>query len=60
MNGLEVSLLVGAVVSLAAVVTVLVWLPSHVLPVPPDPSGEQLLLLDPSALPDDDREVVVT
>jgi Na+/melibiose symporter-like transporter len=60
MSGLEVSLLVGAVVSLAAVVTVLVWLPSHVLPVPPDPSVEQLLLLDPSALTDDDRQVVVT
>jgi hypothetical protein len=39
---------------------VLVWLPSHVLPVPPDPSVEQLLLLDPSALTDDDRQVVVT
>ena len=60
MSGLEVSLFVGAVVSLAAVVTVLVWLPSHVLPVPPDPSVEQLLLLDPSALTDDDRQVVVT
>ena len=60
MSGLEVSFLVGAIVSLAGVVTVLVWLPSRASPVPPDPSVEQLLLLDPSALSDDDRQVVVT
>jgi hypothetical protein len=60
MSGVEVSFLVGAAVSLAGVVIVFVWLPSHVLPAPTHPSVEQLLLLDPSALTDDDREVVVT
>jgi hypothetical protein len=60
MSGLEVSFLVGAVVSLAGVVTVIVWLPSHVLPVPPVPVGERLIVLDRSALPDDDRQAVVT
>jgi EmrB/QacA subfamily drug resistance transporter len=50
MSGLELSFLVGAVVSLAGVVTVLVWLPSHGLSVPPVPPDERLLLLDRSAL----------
>ena len=36
MSGLEVSFLVGAGVSLAGVVAVLVWLPSRALPVPRD------------------------
>ena len=60
MSGLEVSFLVGAGVSLAGGVTVLVWLPSHVLPVPPAPVGERLVVLDRSALPDDERQAIVT
>jgi hypothetical protein len=60
MSGLEVSFLVGAGVSLAGVVTVLVWLPSHVLPVPPAPVGERLVVLDRAALPDDESQAVVT
>jgi EmrB/QacA subfamily drug resistance transporter len=60
MSGLEVSFFVGAVVSLAGVVAVLVWLPSHVLPMAPDPPVERLLLLDRSAVTDDARRTVVT
>jgi EmrB/QacA subfamily drug resistance transporter len=60
MSGLEVSFLVGAAVSLAGVITVLVWLPSHVLPVPPDLPRERLRVPDPPALTDDDRRSVVT
>ena len=37
MSGLEVSFLVGAGVSLAGVVAVLIWLPSRASPVPRDP-----------------------
>ena len=48
MSGLEVSFLVGAAVSLAGVVAVLVWLPSRALPVPPSPAGERLLVPRPS------------
>ena len=46
MSGLEVSFLVGAVVSLAGVVAVLIWLPSRALPVPPDPPGERVIVPD--------------
>ena len=59
MSGVEVSFLVGAAVSLAAVVIVFVWLPSRPLPVPPDPSVEPLLLLDHSALTDVDSRSVI-
>jgi EmrB/QacA subfamily drug resistance transporter len=58
MSGLEVSFLVGAVVSLAGVVVVLVWLPSRALPVQTDPAGDRPLVLDRSASADDDRSVV--
>jgi hypothetical protein len=59
MSGVEVSFLVGAAVSLAGVVIVFVWLPSHVLPAPTHPSVEQLLLLDHSALTDVDCRSVI-
>jgi hypothetical protein len=60
MSGLEVSLLVGAVVSLAGVVAVLIWLPSRALPVPPDPPGERVIVPDYPVPTDDDHEPVVT
>ena len=60
MSGLEVSFLVGAGVSLAGVVAVLIWLPSRALPVPRDPPGERVLVLDDLALTDDDHEPVIT
>ena len=60
MSGLEVSFLVGAAVSLAGVVAVLVWLPSRASPVPPSPVGERLLVLDRSALIDDDHRSLAT
>jgi len=50
MSGLEVSFLVGAVVSFAGVVTALVWLPSHSLPVPHDPPREPVIVPDLLAL----------
>ena len=46
MSGLEVSFLVGAIVSLAGVVAVLVWLPSRALPVPRDPPGKRVIVPD--------------
>jgi len=60
MSGLDVSFLVGAGVSLAGVVTVLVWLPSRSSPVTPEPPGERLMVLDDLALTDDDNQSVVT
>jgi EmrB/QacA subfamily drug resistance transporter len=60
MSGLEVSFLVGAVVSLAGVITVLAWLPSHVLPVPSDSPRERVMVPDHLALTDDHRRSVVT
>jgi hypothetical protein len=59
MSALEVSFLVAAVVSFAGVVTVLLWLPSRALPVPRDPLGERLRVIDRSALTHDDCQPVV-
>ena len=60
MSGLEVSFLVGAVVSLAGVVAVLIWLPARALPGPPDPPGERVIVPDYPVPTDDDHEPVVT
>ncbi len=60
MSGLEVSFLVGAGVSLAGVVAVLVWLPSRALPVPPSPVGERVLVLDRSTLVDNAHRSLAT
>jgi hypothetical protein len=60
MSGLEVSFVVGAVVSLAGVFTVLVWLPSHNLPVPRDPPRKPVIVPDHLALKDDERRSIVT
>ncbi len=60
MSGLEVSFLVGAVVSLAGIFTVLVWLPSHDLPVPRDSPREPVILPDHLALMDKDGLAIVT
>jgi hypothetical protein len=48
MSGMEISFLVGAAVALCGVVTVLVWLPSRALPVSPDSTGQQLIVVDQS------------
>jgi EmrB/QacA subfamily drug resistance transporter len=60
MSGLEISFLVGAVVSLAGVVAVLVWLPSRNLPAPRDQPREPVLVPDHLELTDDDRRSIVT
>lgn len=60
MSGLEVSFLVGAGVSLAGVVAVLVWLPSRALPVPPSPVGDRVLVLDRSTLVDNAHRSLAT
>ena len=59
MSGLEVSFLVGAVVSLTGVVIALVWLPSHNLPVPRDPPLGPVVAVDHLALTDDDGRSIV-
>jgi hypothetical protein len=60
MSGLEVSFLVGAGVSLAGVVTVLVWLPSRASPAPPGPPSEGVVVLDRPALTGDGDQSVAT
>jgi EmrB/QacA subfamily drug resistance transporter len=59
MSGLEVSFLVGAIVSLAGVITALVWLPSHILAVPRDSPGERVIVPDHWALSNGDRLSIV-
>jgi hypothetical protein len=59
MSGLEVSFLVGAGVSLAGVVAVLIWLPARASPVPRDPPGERVIVPDYQRS-DDDHGLVVT
>ena len=60
MSGLEVSFLVGAGVSLAGVVAVLIWLPSRASPVPRDPPGERVIVPDYPVPTDDDHRSLVT
>jgi hypothetical protein len=60
MSGLEVSFLVGAVVSFAGVVIALVWLPSHSSPVPHDPPREPVIVPGPRAPTSDDRRSIIT
>ncbi|MGD0809018.1 MAG: MFS transporter [Acidimicrobiales bacterium] len=60
MSGLEVSFLVGAVVSFAGVLIALVWLPSHSSPVPHDPPSEPVIMPGPVVQTGDDRQPTIT